>query len=746
SKRNRFIFDITKPTLPQIGHSRAAGIKPAVLQDGFSVAGPIKGSEYAMFDVRRPRHVRELGRFDSFGFRLPGSFVGVDGLTTLAGNTTTRGCGKKSAEGFLSIFDTSRPQIITLLDALKVQSCARERSIRSPLFTDDGLVLTTVVGTAELSRKSELLFVDTLTLDLASSIPANNAVAVPTGTVIELLLTHPVEIPDGETELAHLSRFLALLLEDGTPEGVPAGFTPSLDPAEPSRVFMTPTGGLSANRDYRIEISGVLASRRTAGLFDHTIRFSTASDNAPAPRILDVSPRVVLTNGGSLQVTVADAVTPAFLLSGVAASIDSNASNPDQGIYVLEVPPSLSGPAELQVVNANGASDELIGAVQYVEPLELVSASPRQGSVNGGTKVTLKGVGFKPGTARLTVRFARIPALDNQVKVLDSQTIEVITPPGRIGRADITVELDNGQTSTLPDAFEYQQPIQSNFDVSGRIYDAKLDPTGTFMIAAAGKAGVAIYNINASTFTGDENNPLNPDDLRRTIDLNGDDIDDRIETEILLPDGHAALGIDTFFERATDRVFVTGAKLDNSGNPIAGSARLFIIAFDEIDIRSSTVVADLPLPANFARGIEVENGQAAMAMGDAGIGLADVFLHTKAYLASRFALPDGHEALDLTRLAVEPGRASRYAVTSGDYHIGTNRLNNALDTETGAFYITEFDSQEGWRVVGSVDVPASRVVVEGDYAYLASGEGGLVIVDISEHTNPRIVARVVEAG
>src|SRR5690606_23549560 len=147
------------------------------------------------------------------------------------------------------------------------------------------------------------------------------------------------------------------------------------------------------------------------------------------------------------------------------------------------------------------------GALQYVEPLALTDSSPRQGSINGGTTVTIHGTGFRPGIARPSVSFGGIPAADENIRVLDTGTLEVVTPAGRLGLADITVALDNGQQATLPAAFEFQQPVQSNIRVPGRIYDAVLDPTGTYMIAAAGSAGVAIYNVDPSAFTTNPEDP-----------------------------------------------------------------------------------------------------------------------------------------------------------------------------------------------------------------------------------------------
>src|SRR5690606_26420711 len=142
--------------------------------------------------------------------------------------------------------------------------------------------------------------------------------------------------------------------------------------------------------------------------------------------------------------------------------------------------------------------------------------APEQGSVNGGTRVTIKGRGFQPGLTRVSVSFGGVPADAAQLRVLDAETVELVTPAGPLGKVDVAVSLDNGQRQVLPQAFDYQQPIQSNIETKGgRIYDLALDPTGTYLVAAAGTSGVRIYNIDASAYTTNSPNPLNPDDLRR---------------------------------------------------------------------------------------------------------------------------------------------------------------------------------------------------------------------------------------
>src|SRR5690606_16274954 len=114
-----------------------------------------------------------------------------------------------------------------------------------------------------------------------------------------------------------------------------------------------------------------------------------------------------------------------------------------------------------------------------------------------------------------------------EYKVLDAETIEVITPAGSLGTVDVLVKLNgNGQQGVLRQAFTYQQSPQAQIRDKGRIYDLALDPTGSYLFAAQGSAGVLVYAINA----GDQ--VANPDTLLGLVDRNRDGNDDRIVSRV----------------------------------------------------------------------------------------------------------------------------------------------------------------------------------------------------------------------
>jgi hypothetical protein len=76
--------------------------------------------------------------------------------------------------------------------------------------------------------------------------------------------------------------------------------------------------------------------------------------------------------------------------------------------------------------------------------------TPNQGSVKGGTRVTLRGTGFMNGT---TASFAGKQATN--ITFIDAQTLQAITPEGTVGWADVVVRNPNAMEATLSDGFEF---------------------------------------------------------------------------------------------------------------------------------------------------------------------------------------------------------------------------------------------------------------------------------------------------
>jgi uncharacterized protein (DUF486 family) len=83
---------------------------------------------------------------------------------------------------------------------------------------------------------------------------------------------------------------------------------------------------------------------------------------------------VIDTKGGNVKVVVSHSDNPTFLVSGLPASIVAEVSlGNNQTEYSLDIPSQLSGLASLTAIQLDGKQDTVLGAIQYVEPLELAS-------------------------------------------------------------------------------------------------------------------------------------------------------------------------------------------------------------------------------------------------------------------------------------------------------------------------------------------------------------------------------------
>jgi hypothetical protein len=101
-------------------------------------------------------------------------------------------------------------------------------------------------------------------------------------------------------------------------------------------------------------------------------------------------------------------------------------------------------------------------------PLSVSSISPRAGSMSGGTRVTISGVGFKPGAI---VQFAGIPAVTLTVT---PNTITADTPAYAAGGVIVIVTNTDSHSATLPGVFTYE--VEPAFTISGTI--TELTPDG----------------------------------------------------------------------------------------------------------------------------------------------------------------------------------------------------------------------------------------------------------------------------
>ncbi|MCW9000472.1 MAG: IPT/TIG domain-containing protein, partial [Kangiellaceae bacterium] len=563
---------------------------------------------------------------------------------------------------------------------------------------------------------------------------------------VELKFNRDITIPGGETESAFLAKYLSLLEDSGSDQLSSVDHTAEIDSVDRSIIRINPSQALAANTNYQIQLTDERTSRRSIGLVNKTINFKTASGSGAKIEIGTVSPRVISTLGGQFSVEVSNASNPNFDLSGNALAIVSSQQLAGTTVeYTLEAGVNLAGPATLNVTDDRGFSAQKIGALLITEPLRVDGISPSKGSINGGTVVEIKGAGFHQRSETLAIYFDDIPVASHKFDVVDPETIILTTPKGKLGFVDVKIDFGSGKEAVLVDGFEFLQASQSTIRGDGRIYDITLDPTLTYMFAAAGQ-NVLLYDMNSARLTSGEGNQLDAEDLLQLIDLNNDGIDDRLLASIAMPQGKLAVSVDGYFERFNDRVFITLMAHDEDGNVIPGTSELQIYSFDSADVSNTTLIKSLALPGNMVGRLEVENNRALVALGDAGIGLVDTYLHTKMYLSQQLQLPNGHSALDIEPISSASGTTSLYAVASGVFNLNDNQLIEEDIENSGAVYIVESTTTGGLNVLGSVAVPASRLEVKGNYIFASSGENGVIVIDASSPTKPVVLNRFRNLG
>lgn len=171
----------------------------------------------------------------------------------------------------------------------------------------------------------------------------------------------------------------------------------------------------------------------------------------PKPCVAAVEPTCVASYGGAvIKILGADFVDGCTLRIGSHEVASRRASATRIEAIVPQLP---AGDLDIEVVNPDGQSDRLVGALKLAVPPAVGELSPSIGTVHGGTEVLLTGFGFESGC---TVSFGGI-ALD---VVFESETrIRVVAPPhpGE-GSVDVAVKNPTGLQHRLYGAFFFKTP------------------------------------------------------------------------------------------------------------------------------------------------------------------------------------------------------------------------------------------------------------------------------------------------
>jgi len=170
-------------------------------------------------------------------------------------------------------------------------------------------------------------------------------------------------------------------------------------------------------------------------------------------QLLAVSPGIGSAAGGEQVVVIAKGLGTVgemkLFFGDKQATV--RAVDATQLTLLADTPASPVGTVDVRL--ERGAASSTIASAYTFQPFsKITSITPSHGPVGGGTPITVKGQGFAAG---LELRVGALAA--GQVRVVDSNTIEAVTPPGAAG-ANTVVVVQAGIASTLPNAFVYDAP------------------------------------------------------------------------------------------------------------------------------------------------------------------------------------------------------------------------------------------------------------------------------------------------
>ncbi|WP_198590469.1 Ig-like domain-containing protein, partial [Shewanella sp. 10N.286.52.B9] len=710
------VYDLSQPSLPILAVNSLSG--PNALTP-LSAKMVNSHEQVSYWDLAQLDKAKRQLIFNGFGFTLPGDVMAITTSETIATQALEEVVidPKERPSEYrthLPVYDLSDTGQIRLHDVVTLCDIG---CVPGPILqTDDGLSLLSLASTF---YNNKLSLIDLHTIDIRTVSPLPNEQAVSLDSSINIVFTGNVNFA-GEAVDSFMAKYMSLVREDGTDSGEIVAVDFEWNQVNPNEFIIKPKQNLQPLQRYRVLLKEEPLSYRTQGLLNYSYSFTTASAINTPFEIETVIPHSLSTQGGETVVSFSSVVqSPDFYVAGKAAQVIEVLAGGTS--YRILVPSNESGAAMLTVVSQGGANAKKLGAINYVEALQLTSVKPEIGSVAGGDKIQIIGQGFEPGIERLSINFEGVTVNSNDIQVIDAETISVITPSGALGKADITVKYDDGRIATLRDGFEYRMPSSFEVQGKGKIYETLLDPSQNYLFAAAGKDGIYLRDLSKAQAG-----------------------EDSLVGHYSLPHGYAALGLAGYFEQSNDRIFVTAAKLNSSGNPEPESAALFILAIDSIDISQFTLVNQLELGSEFAKGLFVENQSAVIAMANKGVGLVDTYQHSKLYLSASASLSAEHQALDVTTINLSDTK-SHYVVAAGEFDFSLNTLKNQ-EVNSGGVYLYSNSALDGLSEISHINIPASHVVTQDTYAYASSGDLGLSIIDFSNAEAPVLINRIDEYG
>jgi len=189
-----------------------------------------------------------------------------------------------------------------------------------------------------------------------------------------------------------------------------------------------------------VDVIAVLPDEQVAVKEDGFLYFNEVA-------IYELDPSLGPTSGGMPVVVNGTGFTgDSHLLIGDREAIDVQVLDDSQILAIT--PPGEAGPVNVFVSNSKGVG-QLIDGYTYFDYPEIQFVTPAAGPVTGGTQVVITMIGADPDG--LVLLGGQAP---EKVSFLDWNHLEITTPPGQVGPADVEITTPYGIAS-LPGAFTY---------------------------------------------------------------------------------------------------------------------------------------------------------------------------------------------------------------------------------------------------------------------------------------------------
>jgi hypothetical protein len=551
------------------------------------------------------------------------------------------------------------------------------------------------------------------------TLPEDGEKGYPPSASIAVWFSEPVENVNSQTFLVY---------EDTGSAEIPQETFPGNIINEGDVAYFVPLTNFVPGKRYVVRLTGEIKSANTsynlAG--PYIFRFETSSIlDAQKPSILFISPTHGSVNGGTSVVIYGNRFKEGarVYLGGVRAS-DVYVESATK-ISFITPKSSKEGLASLEVINPGNSRAVLHGAFLYKDSLLVSAVIPDRGPATGGTKVKIKGKGFVPGEGT-RVYFGNISSdcEAHFVRVNSIEEISAVTPSGLIGSVDVIVLNPDGESYVLKNGFIFDAGIDSLISLKDiiRLYDVEFDHIHKYAFFAAGSPGIIVVDVSGTKIyqeTG-QTDVYTQQERLGFIDENKDGIDDRIRAVLQLPDGYRAYGLSLYFERDMDYLFVAGGK----GTSGELDARLFTYRISENPVTKKLTLSlenIQKLYGSWARDVYTANWRALVA-GDIGLMNVDIRIPALTYIGDWKFLP-------LPAIDVDVYNEKYGVVLTGDYNPDTD----SVKPESGVLWILDITSA-GMPEIATIPVTGLRLKVWGDYAFIAGGEKGLIVVNLLNYS------------